>query len=285
MTVTALGQVEFNGLLMPAANYEIQSIEGLADYPDVRTSDAVLLSRHGMHAGNDLLAGRKVTMTVAVHAGDATTFASAVTALRTAFLPAPDVATSAPTSRGDLPLTFRMSGLAGSANAILNCRPRRMAMSMDSKWNSGYAATAVIELFANDPLIYGTTQKTQSLTINAGSVSVTNAGNWPSLYQIQIGSITGPLTGATVQNNRIDVLKHLTLDGYSYATGDAVYILPMLRQVLFDANPAGGTLVDHYSKLSGDSRWWFLMPGANTIATSRTAGAATVTLTWYDTWV
>lgn len=274
MAVTALGQVEYNGLNLASSVYELQSIEGLAEYPEVRSSDAPLLARHGFHAGYDWLGGRRITITLAIHASTQTAFRDAVVAVRNAFVP----------RATDLPLTFRLSGIGDSNNCFVNCRPRRLSMPMTNLWNGGFSTVATIELFAARPFIHGATEKNSSMTMNAGSGTLNNAGNWPQLTRIMISVTTGPLTGATVQNNNLSVLKLITLTG-SYASGDTVYILVPERNILYDANPPGGTLTSVYGHMGPTSEWWELVPGNNSIVTSRTAGTATATLFWYDTWV
>lgn len=272
VTVTAVGQVEYRTLRLDGL-YEIQNVEGLADLPDIRSSDATFLSRHGMHPGVDLLGGRRITITVTVHASTSGSFDAAVDALKEAFIP----------QAADLPLTFRFHGIAGGANAFINCRPRRLSMPVTSLWQQGFSSTAVIELFAADPVIYNEGLNSQSVTINAGSMNCVNGGNWPTLQRIEIAASSTPLTNPNVQNNHLSVLKHLTLSK-SYNSGDQVTFLPALRKIVYD--PTGAPpAVDGYSALSGDSLWWELQPGSNTIVTSRTAGTGTATVYWYHAWL
>lgn len=277
MTVTADSQVEYNGLRLDG-NYELQQIDGLAGYPDVRTSDQTLLARHGLHPGTDLLGGRTVNISVVVNGDTSLEFAAAVEALRTAFAPGQTVA---------MPLTFWLSGVADSATAFINCRTRRTDMPIAQDWWAGYAS-AEIELFATDPLIYSDTLFSQTTTLptsptglgwpltwpltwgtssSAGSIFVNNTGNFGSAASIRID---GPVTNPRIEN--VTAGKTIEMD-MTIATGDFVMVDTGNRTVLL-----GGT-ASRYSDLTNSSRWWEIVPGVNEVTfRANTPTAATMTL-------
>lgn len=282
MTITANTQVEFNGLRLDG-DYEIQTIEGLADYPEVRTSDQALLARHGLHPGTDLLGGRTVTMTVTVNGDTVDAFYNAVNALRDAFAPA----------GAEMPLSFWLNGIADNAAARVNCRPRRMSLPMASDWWAG-VATADIELFATDPLIYSDTLFSQTTTLPtsptglvwnltwplnwggtsaAGSIFANNVGNFAASAVIRID---GPVTNPRVENVTAGKTIELNL---VIATGDFVVIDTGDRTVLL-----GGT-ASRYSNLTNDSTWWDLQPGVNEVTfRASTTTSATMTLEFRSAW-
>ena len=84
MTVTADRQLEYRDLLLTAP-FHVQRVDGLVGLPDLRTGDRALLGRHGLHPGTDLLAGRRISLTIDVVTFDPDTFHEAITDLQAAF--------------------------------------------------------------------------------------------------------------------------------------------------------------------------------------------------------
>lgn len=283
MTITADTQVEFNGLRLDG-RYEIQSIEGLAGAPEVRTSDLPLAGRHGMYPGIDLLGGRVVTITVAVWAWTEAEFKDAVQALRTAFQPG---------AATETPLTFQLSGV-GDGIVRINARARRLALPQTSVyWQQ--AAEAVIELFATDPRIYSDTLNTVTLTretsvaghiwpqtwpmnwggaVASGSTIVTNTGTFPAEMVLRFG---GPVSDPGVEN----VTTGATLTfGIGLAAGEYLLVDTDARSVLLNGTAS------RYSTLLAGSTWPNLALGDNDIRfTAATATDAPLTITWRSAWV
>lgn len=284
MTVTADKQVQFGDLLLEGA-YEIQSIEGLAGMPEIRTSDLVIAGRPGQRGGIDIVDSRTVTITIEIYAWDAPSFTSAVAALREVFHPLRTTT---------LPLTFKLPGIADGVTAQLNCRPRRLALPMvPTYWND--SATAVVELFAPDPVFYAETLNTQSTTLPSagggmtfdltfdvvfgaisvgGSIYAVNEGSWPADSIIRID---GPVTNPRIENLTTGETLSLLI---VIASGEFIELDTQQRTVLL-----GGT-ANRYSKLTDSSVWFQIQPGTNEITFRATdATDATMQLQWRSTWL
>lgn len=284
MTITADKQVEFDGLAL-ADRYEIRSIDGLAGMPPVRTSDLVIAGRHGVSGGLDHLDGRTVTVEIDVYAWSSTEFADAVAALREAFQPR---------ESGDGVLAFQIPGLADGAPARLNCRPRRMALPLQPAYWAD-VATATVELFAADPVIYSDAEYEQTTTLpsgggglefdlgfnavfgsvsTGGSIFAANDGTWPADLVIRVD---GPAIDPRIEN--LTTGQTIALS-YSLGVGEYLLIDTQQRTVMLNGTAS------RYSALTDSSTWWRLAPGTNEVTfRATTSTAATMTLTWRSAWL
>jgi hypothetical protein len=285
MTITADKQVEFSGLAL-ADTYEIRSIEGLADMPALRSSDLVVVGRHGIRPGLDYLDGRTVTITLDVYAWSSAEFAAAVQTLRETFQPLEE-------QNGGV-LAFQIPGIADGVAARLKCRPRRLALPLTPVYWAD-VATATVELFAADPVIYSDTEHEETTTLpsaggglefdlefdavfgavsTGGAIYATNAGSWPADVVIRID---GPAVNPRVEN--VTTGQTISLD-YSLGVGEYLLIDTQDRTVLLNGTAS------RYSALTDASVWWQLAPGANEITfRATTSTAATMTLTWRSAWL
>lgn len=276
--------VEFNGLSLDVDPYHLEVVEGLLSSPEIRTADLARVARDGMVAGVDRYSGRTVTMTVNISAADQTTFAAAVAAFSLAF--------TAPQA-DDSPLTFTIPGVAGSAAARLNVRPRKVALPIGVEYFAGVGRAAV-ELFASDPLIYSNAETTATLNLaqapggmtfdlvfdlifggggSFGSATLTNSGTATAPVVIRIN---GPVTNPTVRN--VTTGQSLTLTA-TLASGDYIDVDTAARTVLLN-----GT-ADRYSYLT-TPQWWGIQPGANEIRYfADVTTASTATVTFRSAWV
>lgn len=282
MTVTAVGQVEFNGLRLDG-DYEIQMIEGLRGMPEVRSSDVPILGRHGLFLGGNWLGGRIITIVVAVVPSDPTTFDVAMEALAAAFS----------LSQTEAPLTCWVRGLGAGEAVRLYARPRKFDAPMDTAYNQGVAIVA-IQLSCTDPLIYGDTEQTASTTLTettaglewsldwaldwggastAGSIIAENRGNFEAPVVLRID---GPVTNPRIEN--LTVGRTIEL-GITLLTGEFIEIDTAAHTVML-----GGT-ASRYSTITDDSQWWNLAPGVNTLNFhASTPDAALLTATWRSAW-
>lgn len=285
MTITTDTQVEFDGFELFGEAFEIQSIEGLADMPPLRTGDILIAGRDGVRQGMDYLDARTITISTVIHAATRTDFAAAVRAFRAAFQP---------TRNTDGALRFQLSGIADDGIARINCRPRAMSLPMVSDWWAGFAEAAV-QLVAADPLIYSDELQSFTTTLPSagggltfdatfdlvfgsvavgGAIAAENVGTWPADALIRID---GPAVNPRVEN--VTAGKAIELD-LAIGVGEFLLIDTMARTVLL-----AGT-ASRYSSLTDDSEWWQLQPGSNDITFRATTDtAATLTVAWRSAWI
>lgn len=283
--VVADWQVEFRGMLcggdQPAA---LARVEGLVDMPPVRSSDQILLRRHGAHPGDDYTDSRQIILSYELNAADNTTFAELVEELQRAYRP----------GGVEEPLVFRIPGVADGAKARVWCRPRRRVMPIDVAWYYRLPI-AQIELVATDPLIYAD-------ALSQGSCSLPSAGGgltFPLTFPRTYGAVSTGGTITAVNGGSFDTDVTFRIDGpavnpriesltagktiavnISLAAGEYLVIDTKARTVLL-----GGT-TSRYSFLDTDSRWFSLAPGTNEISfRAATSTVATLTATWRSAWV
>ena len=284
MTVTADKQVEFDGLALEGA-YQIQKIEGLADMPDVRTADLTIAGRHGARGGTDLLDARNVVITLDIYAWDPTTFAAAVQTLREAFQIR---------EAGEGVLAFQLHGIADGQPARLFCRPRRLALPLEPAYWHDWV-TAIVELWAGDPVIYSDVEYGGATVLpeasdglefdvvfpiefgdvgSGGVIFATNDGSWPADVVVRID---GPVTDPRVENVTTGQVLEFDID---LAAGEYLILDSRARTVMLNGTAS------RYSTLTDESRWWRLQPGPNEITfRAATATAATMSLTWRSSWI
>jgi hypothetical protein len=289
MPVSSDWQAEYAGLLLGDGTvYEIREIQGLADQPDLRTSDRARLRRHGLLPGDDFLAARAVTVDLEVFGADDAAFAAAMAALKLALAP----------GNPEAPLTFKVPGVAGGGIRRLNARPRKLALPVDLDRFFYRQPTATVLFEASDPRLYDDALSSVStglavspsglvwnLTWNlswgasssSGSIFAVNAGTFPTP---PVFRIDGPVTNPSVENITTGEKLALSADGgLVVGAGEFVELDTDARTVLL-----GGT-ASRYSKLSADSTWFDLKPGTTELKfRGTTAGAPTLTVTWRSAW-
>ena len=285
MTITADRQVEFRGLRLDGA-YEIQSIEGLADAPEVRTSDLARSARDGFFAGDDLHGGRTIVITVQIYSWAEADFAAAVQAFRAAFQTGGAV---------EYPLSFQLPGIGDGGVARINCRCRRRALPLTPVYWA-QAVTAVVELFATDPRIFSDVEQTTSVVLQLAE----GGGHvWNQVWPNDWGPYTPPsyafaTNAGAVEADvayRIDgpvinpVIENLTTGatfsvGLTLDTGEYLLLDTAARTVLLN-----GT-ANRYHAVDAGSTWPTLAVGANVVRFSAdTDTDALLTMTWRDTWI
>ncbi len=275
-------QIEIGGYVVGGdSRWLLVSVDGLAGLPSLRTSDAPLLRRHGLHPGDDFLDGRSVILTLEGCADDEGQLTDDLRALVEATAPAGPEA----------PVRFRLPGVAEGGVRRIGARVRRRSLPVDLTFAYG-VPTVTLELFATDPLIYGDDE--QAVTFEA----VAQAGGltWPLAWPLSWGAAgTGPQTvvvgGAYPTQPVVEVagpatfprLEHVgqgrTLDyaGLVVAEGQTLTVDLAARVALLDGSPRYG--------LTPSSSWWTLDVGANVIRYEATAGAGRATVRWRDAWV
>lgn len=279
-------QIEHNGLVIgDETEFLIAQISGLADIPEVLTTDRNILSSHGIHPGRDYLGKRAVTLVLEIDARTPELHADLFGRLATAFRPGADEA----------PVRFKIPGIAGGHEALFYARSRKRSAPISLDWLYGLPMVTV-ELEASDPRLYSSLS-----SIFTGSLGGSSEGlKFPLLMPAQFGAIdTGdriqcPNSGSfpvapLVRINGAATNPRLTHIGsgrtfalnLSIPEGDFVEVDFEERTVLL-----GGT-IHRFSSLAASSRWWSLDPGENEIRFTTDAGTESghVSVSYRSAWV
>lgn len=278
----------YSGLTMGAGTaYSISSIAGLLDLPEVRSADRVRLRRHGALAGDDFAGVREIEIEL-VLVGDGlddTSFAAALDALLAATR----------IGRAELPLTFRIPGVAGGGDRLVYARPRKRELLLDPERMAARVPEIVLQLVATDPRLYDATEGTGLSTLptaggglefpldfdltfgavsTGGTITAVNVGTFPTSPTFRID---GPITNPRIEN--VTAGKTLALN-ITLLTGEWLDIDTEARTILL-----GGT-ASRYSSLAVGSEWWDLEPGTSEVTfRATTPTAATLSMTWRSAWL
>jgi Siphovirus-type tail component, C-terminal domain len=276
-----------NLLIGDGTAYEIRSITGLTDTPDLRTSDRSRLRRHGLLPGDDFLGGRAVIVELEIFGTDDAAFQLAMDALGLALTP------GSPESL----LTFKIPGVAGGGDRQLSVRPRKLNLPIEERYLYSQP-TANVLFEATDPRLYdsilqapsvGLTVSVSGLVWNLtwnldwGGPSVSNtvqAVNSGSFSTPAIIRFNGPVTNPQIENVTAGKSLKLTADGgLVVADGEFVELDTDTRTILFMGTAS------RYSKLSSDSVWFDLEPGQNDLRfIGSTSGSPTMSVTFRSAW-
>lgn len=276
---------EFNGIVLGGDGpYGITGVEGLADQPDMVTSDRGQLRRDGMTPGDDFLGGRSIVVGIEVTASEYVTFNEAMSDLQRALSPGIE--------RG---MVFQIPGVAQGERALVLCRPRKRKISIDQTYGIGKLAYATVEFFATDPRVYLAEIETASsglpsnaggmtfpmtfpLTFGAsasgGTVLVDNQGTYstPVVFRLD-----GPVTNPRISNLTTGQTLDLTID---IVAGDHLILDSRSRAVLLNSTAS------RYLALTGSSDWFDLAPGVNEITfRAETSTPSTLGISFRSAWV
>lgn len=286
MAVTQDWQIQYGSLLMGDGGtpFEIVSVQGLADQPDLRTSDRTRLRRHGMLPGDDFLGGRSIVLTLGVEGTSDVDFQGNVNTLKAAFTP----------GEVEQSLQFLIPGVTvGGFPKQVSARPRKLALPIDFSFFYRQP-TAVIELFATDPRIYDVFQQSVSVglptagggltfpaTFNlvfgavstGGSIFALNAGNFDAPWTARID---GPCSSPSIEN--VATGEKLAFN-ITLALGESLYIDTNARTVLL------GNTANRYNTLTS-AQWFDLAPGTTELRFRAVTGTtAQLTATWRSAWL
>lgn len=276
--------VEFNGITIGGATnpYQVASIVGLHETPDIRTSDVNRARTHGQFAGVDYLGGRNITAVVEVRSPHPSNniwqaFSQALVAGQSA----------------ELPLVVQVPGLASGGTVQVNARVRRLALPMDRSYSLG-AGNAAVEWHCTDPRIYSSTLTTLSTSqavssgglvfpavaplafagsASGGQVVATNSGEFDAPWT---ATITGPVNDPRIEN--VTTGKVVGFTGVLNA-GETLTISSLDRTVLLNGTAS------RYSWLNPSSSWFDLPAGDSTIRFAGTSGTGTMDLNFRSVWI
>lgn len=249
--------MEYGGVLLGAPGpIVLHEPSGLMESPEVRSSDRVLLQRHGASAGTDYLGARVVHLGFTVLDDPA-----ALADVLSAFQPA----------SGDKVLRFAVPGLAGGSGR-LTARVRKRSAPVGSVYAAG-AARFDVELYAADPVLYADQESTARVLplsprgsvkvfpmrlpfgfLRAGAVyisppaDISVSGNTPAW---PVYTITGPVLNPSIINRTTG--EKLTVE-ISVPTSEVLTIDTRARAVLLNG-------ASRYGALTAESTWFPLQPG------------------------
>jgi hypothetical protein len=275
----------FAGLDLSGRPYAVENVEGLVGLPEIDDSDLPLVGQSGMVKGRDFYRGRTVTITVDVYADDDASYSAAMAALTNAF--GYSMSTEAA-------LTFTIPGVAQGQPATWLGRCRKASQALPTGQIGTHSGQFVAELFGTDPLKYGASSHSVSLSIVVGSggftwpltwpliwvgagggsgVVISNAGNAPAAPVVRL---LGPLVNPDVTNQNTGQVVSLNL---TVALGDFLDLDFAAHSALLN-----GT-VNRYPSLIR-AEWWTLAPGNTTVVLTADSGSTgTATITWKDSYL
>lgn len=271
----------FNGLSFgPSQKVHVSGHSGLADLPEVRTTDVLRGGEDGAFPGQDLMGSRVITLDLAVIGDDHADFLTQFGNVEKA---------TVPQQLTELPLY-----VLGSTRVIF-CRPRRRAMPTETD-HYQRTGTVSVEFVASDPRVYDATQQNASssatvasggvkfsvhfplaFTGGGGSPGIISAANSGSLYTYPLATLQGPCTNPTLWNDTLGVYVQFLL---TLASTDQLVIDFLRKTVVINGTAS------RRSSLAPGSTWWGLPP--NTTCQIRyTAASATgsaLSLSWRPAW-
>lgn len=275
-------QYEWAGTLLmgSGATFEVETISGLDDLPDVESSDSPWDAAYGSDPGRDLARDRTITASGDFMAEDDATMAADLAELRASLTVG-------------LVSTFAWRHPGEDARFVY-ARCRRRSIPVDVRRALG-SPTWTAQWVAVDPLVYSATEQSGStgrveagsgftspftppFTLGAsvsGSVRIDNDGSVAGPWTARLD---GPLTNPVISNGT-ERLAFTANGGLDLAAGEFVLLDSRDRSVLL-AGTADRRLV-----LSVDSRWWNLLTGENDFTLTADAGTGTLTVTGRDTWL
>ena len=278
--VTADWQLEFGGMLIgDSTDYSIAVISGLAELPNVRSNDQILLRTDGLWAGDDFVGQRKLTLSIEI---DTRNSATAFDDLARAFVP------GAP----EAPLVFQVPQIAGGIKCRVYGRPRRRSAPINLEWLY-QLPIVVLELDCTDPRIYA-----DAATVHTGRTLAAATGGlaWPLTFDLDWGSFNagtfvadnagsiqapavftfhGPLTNPRVEN----LTQGRTMEFLiALGAGETLTVDTAARTILI-----GGT-ASRSGALTAASQW-FHIGTSDTIRFAASAGTGTLDVVWRSSWL
>lgn len=285
MTVTTNWTGTYNGLSWGGSNnLQLVDLSGFRDMPTIRQGDVDNARRDGSSAGLDLLGERVFTVTLQAF-GATVPFESVLASVTAAFQPISD-----PTAQ--LPFEVLFPGWATSR--FITCRPTKGVLPINLEFQYNRSAI-VVELTANDPLIYSSTLKTATAglpsptagaTFNAtfnlafgastgGSLAVQNAGNY---ITAPVFTIQGPMTNPAVAFSSTGQFMQFNI---TLGASD-VFVVDMGARTVTLNGTAG-----RFNTIITGSTWWGIPPGTWSIGVSSsdaTSVSGTFTISYRDAW-
>jgi hypothetical protein len=186
LTSSGIGGIYYPVTIGPDTNYFVEKIEGLFDFPDIRTSDLPRANATGIFRGRDLAGFKTVTMTVGIKRTTSTLVQNSLQAL---LMPIS-------VGRGNYSLIYNIPGLGTGAawgdQRQITFTPRKVRVNHDLH-GTGYLSVDM-ELLCPDPRAYsydpaavGPTCYTRTYNLKVpGPITVANMGSAPAPFHVTV---------------------------------------------------------------------------------------------------
>lgn len=274
--VTSAWQIELQGVLMGAGTDIVVKAFDPWSAPAVRASDQPRAGAHGITAGDDLLGGRNVVVSVAIR-GEAVDDMAVRRTLASAFA----------TSRVDVPIVwmeddgikYRMTGRPRLASSKVQPRiptegrfvatdPRIYADAEVTESTGVSTASGGLTFAASAPFVFGTAGE-------GGTIAAVNAGR--GIDAPWVATFTGPLTAPALEH--VEQARILNLSGAALLAGETLVVDSSTRTVMLNG------VASRYSWLALASNWFTIEPGVNTLRFGAASGAGTVQVRFRSAWL
>lgn len=248
--------------------YQIQSVDGLEDLPEIRSQDDNRGYNDGMFSGRDFLGGRTITMEMLTLGGGGNNAQQNFNLLQNALIPQQDGTT---TMQFQLATTdtlkqigARVRGRKSQVNPDYTYGLIRAQYSFFCPDPRYYDATATTGVMQPQAPLGRTYDRTYNLIYGGGSLinslAVVNNGNTTTYPVI---TIVGPVKNPTVGN--ITTGQYLTIN-YSLTNTDVLVVDLLNKTITLNGAPARNLL-------AGASQWFgaavgtsnFYFTGTNTV--------------------
>lgn len=288
----AFNDFEFGG---GGSVYQIMTLDGLEDLPEIRNQDDNRGYQDGMWTGRDFLSGRTLTFVMTIRGDQNFSMSYYLDLLQKNLIPQ---------EQGTGILQFQMPN---QALQRINARVRRRSITVDTSYSSGLA-TATYEFFCPDPRYYDDTlQSTNLAGSTAGTIGRTynRVYTATSLYPVNPNATGMSYGGGTSTQNliinngwtttypiititgsaafpRIDNLTGGTYLAFNTTLSplDTMVINTSLRTVTING-------INRRAILDNQSTWFAAPPGTSTwkFTAGATDGSTTCTIQWRSAYI
>lgn len=279
-----------DSILMGAlTDYDIVDVRGFG-MPPVRANDIPRLDTNGaITSRKELLQGRTVNIQCVVQGNPGDDLDAKLTSL----FKACQASDTAGTLSFQWPVGYGATTTAEDTR-FLTAYVRRVTKQLIAS-NAAGRVPCYIQFECPNPLVYRTTQNSETITLSAftgglefpdtfpatfgtGSslaTTVNNAGNFDAYPTVRF---QGPVTAPKITNNTSS--EHIELAGLTIGSGSYCEVNFYERSILVD----GTTSV--YNKLTSASSWFTIAPGVSSVTYSASSSSpVTCFFKWYDTWI
>ena len=284
----AVYQFSYNGFLFGSGTpYVINSVDGLANLPELRVQDTDRGFNDGAFTGRDFLSSRTITFTMNIFAGSGNSASQNWDLMKVAFAPVQQL-----TSSNGL-LQFQLSPT--DTPKRMTARVRSRQANIDPEYTYGYII-AQVTMYAPDPRYYDETAVTTTITptrasgrtynrgynlvynqaitgASGSTATVANTGSGPVAPTV---TITGPMSQPQITD--LTTGNYLQLN-YNLASTDTVTLDMTNNIVLLN----GGTA---RNLLAGGSQW-ISVPAGSTHQLFLSANTATgsASVVYRNAWI
>lgn len=253
-------QFNFSGVTIgDGTDFPLYEVTGL-DAPDVRDSDEDRFDRDGSVGGKHLFGKRIVTVRCDIAKANATDLETSLNTLRGAY-------------KRDMypnlekPLYFKLPGMG---ERFVNARCTKRRIPVDER-HARLNPEIVLEFRCPDPLQYAEALQTTTWSADATVQVLNNNGNMAMYPVIEMdATATSPLN---IVNDTLG--RQITIN-QTFSAGTLIVDL-------FKNTIKGDDGVDYYGNVNTLSKWWWLVPGNNSIRVV-TNGIAARRVKWRHAW-